>query len=135
MMLDRFEKRITKADIGNWSVLVEVPPVETRDEDAAGTRDIARRSASYRGKTFIADRLRITRDWSGDIIYRLTGANVRADGTPGKITLTRIVSRDYLDKVYPVTMIDAKAALTELAGEISRDAKTAVAAILSLAGE
>jgi hypothetical protein len=132
-MLDRFEKRITKADVGNWSVLVKVPPAETRDEDATGTRG-TRRDAGYRGK-FITDRLRITHARSGDVIYRLTGANIRADGTPGKITLTRIVSRDYLDKTYPVTMIDAKAALTELAGEISRDAGTACRVILTLAGE
>lgn len=117
---------------GRWSVTVPVADAEQQEEAALG---------AHQGKPFLAARLRVTPPHPGlgtkqRVRYTLSGPNIRQDGTPGALVLTRNVTRAYVEETYPGTLDAAKATLRELAAQILVDAETARAEVSRvIAGE
>jgi hypothetical protein len=108
---------------GRWSISVPVPEDERRHLYS----DTARRP----GQLFETARLRIfmlpgTRHHE----LRLSGLNIRQDGTPGAYTLRREIARTDVMRDYPRTWNAAVTALGELAARIRGDAETACAEIV-----
>jgi hypothetical protein len=112
-----------ESPVGRWSVTVPVLDGEQAREVSDG---------AFRGSEFQPDRLRVSPPFFGrDEVarYKLSGPNVRGDGTLGNRDLERQVSQGYAEKSYPAALAEAKAALEELAGMIRADAERADAEI------
>jgi hypothetical protein len=107
---------------GRWSVTVPIAEEEQRQEADNGY------SRSHSGKPFTADTLRIAAVYQG-AIYQVTGPNIRADGSAGKFTYRRKVSRDYAESTYPAAMAVAVETAGKLAAQIRADAEQACADI------
>ncbi len=106
--------------VGGWSVTVPVAEGEQREAICNGY--------SFSGDKMRTATLRAWRDWS-NLHWRLTGPNIRADGTPGARTLTRVTSRAELAADYPATLAAADVLLLELARVIRADAEQACAQV------
>lgn len=109
---------------GSWTTSVPIADDEQRHEHADRTG---------RAGLFLTTGLRIYPSWVSTLAgsgrrvkYRLSGPNIRADGTPGARTLTREVTREHVEEAYPGALALAKEMLADGRNRILAQASAAV---------
>lgn len=81
--------------VGRWSAVVPVADDEQQH---------VRATEEHRGVLFLTTKLAVFPRWSGQglqVVYVLSGPNIRQDGTPGVRTLRCQVTREDAEKAYP----------------------------------
>jgi hypothetical protein len=101
--------------VSNWSAAVPVPESEWHEETADGPE--------HRGQPFTARTLFVYA--RGGVAIRVSGPNIKQDGTAGKYTLYHTVTREYAAQEYPRALAGLNTQLGRLAGLIRADADEA----------
>jgi hypothetical protein len=110
-----------------WVVGVPIDAESQREETGTGSKS---------GWRFVASRLAVSMHYSPEPDWLLTGKNLVQRGGTGKITVSRHVTRAYVEERYPDALADMLAALDNLAGMVRTDAARACAQIAAIrAGE
>jgi hypothetical protein len=116
---------------GRWNATAPILAGERQAETAGGV------VPQHTGEEFTAQALYVHGVYGTRAPqWQVYGPNIRADGSPGRYTLRRAVTRDYAITVYPDAAAALFAALSELAVTIRADAEEATAEIrVALTGE
>lgn len=105
--------------VNRWSMGVPVPLAEQKDRYCDGPE--------HQGKLFRVSTLYVfpARWGSEHITWKLFGPNIRQNGTPGKYTLARKISRDYAAEEYPQALAALDGTLHDLKVLVRSDADAA----------
>jgi hypothetical protein len=109
--------------VNRWSMGIPVPVAEQRHPEICP-------GPEHAGKAFAVRTLRAYPSRSGSvdrhpITWVLSGPNIRQDGTPGKLTLHRKVTRAYAAQEYPDALACLDEALRGLQKLVRSDAEAA----------
>jgi hypothetical protein len=111
--------------LGRWSMSAEIPEGEQDRQICDGGF-----SGTHRGEPFAARTLSVGPGLAdGGPLWRISGPNIRADGSDGKYRLARRVRRAEIEDLYPEALAALDAALAQLQAIVRAQAASAVAQI------
>jgi hypothetical protein len=109
---------------GNWHVAVDISEAEQRAETAGGV------VPQHTGGLFTARSLYVhAYAGGGEPRWQVSGPNIRQDGSAGRYTLRRVITRECAEQAYPRALAGLVTALARLAWLVRADADTACAEI------